>query len=45
MATVIYTNGGQICKCNLPNMEMMNNFIEKLGARCLGVVIWEAKAC
>lgn len=39
MATVIYTHAGEVLKCNL-DMTQAEAFIEKLGSRFLGLVVW-----
>ena len=39
MATVIYTHAGEVLKCNL-DAAKAEAFIEKLGSRFLGLVVW-----
>ena len=39
MATVIYAHDGKILKCNLESGKA-EAFIEKLGSRFLGLVVW-----
>ena len=39
MATIIYTHAGKVLKCNL-DAGKAEAFIEKLGSRFLGLVVW-----